>query len=249
MWSPEVPTERSDRTSTFSLLRWADGLGASHVRAPSFYLLLAFAGWLSLGIAGPNTVASVLAFLATAAVTFLIVWSAHPVASPKVQVPTHFWSDPHFTTPWRLCDPTLSHWGLWRADLPRLPDDLESAHGRPLVKKYIQKLMDDWSRRSARGGSAIRIFGELSRTRGPFGGDRPGGKVYLITLLDASEVRRTGWLRLGPDWVEFQLVPDRRERNLHRGVFYETEMSSSAIPALPARSFQFDPMWDRWLDG
>jgi hypothetical protein len=247
VWSPVVPEKRADRRSNFGVIRWVVQLGAAYFLGPTLGFL-AYAAWPPGGIAGPDIVACALV-LAAVAVMFLLVWSARSLAAAKVRAPSDLTSDLRFTTPWRLCDPTSSHWGLWRADLPFLPHELESAHGRALVKKYIQKLMDDWSRTSARGGSAIRIFGELSRTRGPFGDDRPGCKVYRITLLDASEVRRTGWLRLGPNWVEFQLVPGRGERELSRGVSYETEMNGPASTTPPTGSLRSHPMWDHWLDG
>ncbi len=158
-------------------------------------------------------------------------------------------SDSVGTTPWRLCDPALSHWGLWRADLGPLPPEVEGFRNRAVVKKYIQKLLDDWALRSARGGRAIRIFGELTRSRGPFEDDSPGSKVYRITLKDDDKTRRTGWLRLGTGWVEFQVERSRREPGWYREITYQTESAGPPLTADRRVSSPLDPMWDRWLDG
>lgn len=74
-----------------------------------------------------------------------------------------------------------------------------------------------------------------------------GSKIYRITLEDADEVRRTGWLRLGRDWVEFRLIPDNRDR--YRDSSYEIGPIRSASERFAPVSVPRDPMWDRWLDG
>jgi hypothetical protein len=248
MLSRQVPQERRIRRS-ISHLR----LSAGRVRL--FYLigpivvLFPFVTLLFFWVA---TLENAAINIAIPAILLLLVSLVECVALPAFKtagVSPDLQSETGGVTPWRLCDPGFSHWGVWRADLGRIPPEVENFRDRALVKEYIQKLLDDWTRRSPGGGRAIRIFGELTRSRGPFDDDPSGCKVYQITLEGDDGARRTGWLRLGPGWVEFQLARNRRGHDWGREISYRSETIGSATAALRPASVQLDPMWDRWVDG
>lgn len=166
-------------------------------------------------------------------------------------------------TPWRLVDPRLSHWGVWRADIGRLPVEIGTfRYDHRQVKAYIRKLLDDWSFRSARGGGVVEISRPVAPILSPFGDGPKGWRVYRITLDDGT-ARRTGWLRLGAGRVEFQLQPNPDERRLlepiedgpilGRGerrladVMQELLEEEQALRRDPFVD-QHHPMWDRWID-
>jgi hypothetical protein len=184
-------------------------------------------------------------------------------------------SPPHSPspTPWRLIDPSLSHWGVWRADLGRLA--IETAGPRAnhrQIKAYIRTLLDDWSRRSARGGRVVEISRPVTPLRSPFGEGPNGWKVYRIALDDGL-LRRTGWLRFGRGWVEFQLQRHPSERELlkappryrrssldietrlvriDREILEGEDAAEGPGVEIPVTRNPFlnrdHPMWDRWID-
>jgi hypothetical protein len=175
-------------------------------------------------------------------------------------------------TPWRLVDPTLSHWGVWRAELRRMPVEINRfrANHRQ-VQEYIQKLLGDWSWKSARGGGVVHISRPVAPASSPFGDGPKGWKAYRVTLDDGL-VRRTGWLRLGAGWAEFQLqrnaadwlISDalgevapprgRGERLAHdmrkaleENVQIARRATAPVVRHDPLPGHQH-PMWDRWID-
>jgi hypothetical protein len=180
--------------------------------------------------------------------------------------------EPPSRIPWRLVDKRLSHWGVWRADVGRLPVEVGGYGGDRQAKAYIYKLLDDWSFRSARGGRVVRISGPVAPALSAFGDGPKGWKVYRVTL-DDGELRRTGWLRFGTGWVEFQLSRHSAEPttplelgygspfrlksepgpdDILRQILEEdtTDSEPVAEPAGPRNPFlsQHHPMWDRWID-
>src|SRR5262249_20166022 len=119
---------------------------------------------------------------------------------------------------------------------------------RTLVKNYIQKLLDDWTRGTPRDFRAVQIFGEVTRFRGPFDDDPPGCRLYLITLEDHAKRRRTGWLRLGSGWVDSQLVRQNGAKRLPREIKNETDLVKASRAVRASGSARLSPMWDHWLD-
>jgi hypothetical protein len=248
MWPLQVPDLRRIRRSIFHLLRLAGRLGPFYFVAPIMvlfpFLALVFGEIWTLEN-GPM----IIAILAAVPVITFLLLSVALATFKGADLPADLQFENLGVTPWRLCDPGFSHWGIWRADLGRLPPEVENFRDRTIVKQYIQKLLDDWTRRSPWGGRTIRIFGEITRSRGPFEDDPPGCKLYQITLQDEDEERRTGWLRLGPGWVEFQLVRIGPDPGWNREVSHRAETAGIAGAALRPASFKHDPMFDRWLDG
>ncbi len=200
----------------------------------------------------------------------MMLWVALRFSAAPAPVDEVFPAPP-VRTPWRLVDPRLSHWGVWRAELGRLPVGVAGFRDDRQVKAYIHKLLDDWSFRSARGGYPVKISRPVSPWLSPFGDGPKGWKVYRVTLED-EVMRRTGWLRLGAGWAEFQLQPDPTERRLlelldddplalkgeprladvMREILDEDKAASQPVaePA-PRRDpylGQHHPMWDRWID-
>ena len=156
-------------------------------------------------------------------------------------------SDP--PVPWRLCDPQLSHWGVWRAELEQLPEAIEGFRNRKQVKQFIRTIMSDWSTRSARGGWVVRISKPVPPTKSPFEDGLNALEMYRITLEDHLEHRSTGWLRFGEGWVEFQLCKSPNEFVFFPDA-HETPEKPERANSLTLRSLSdWDPLWDPWLDG
>jgi len=207
----------------------------------------------------------------SAVLVFLILTAARAISGTSQPRRDPF-GEPSHPTPWRLCDPGLSHWGVWRADLGQLPLEIAAFGDQSQVETYIHKLLDDWSFRSARGGRVVRISKPVSPKVSPFGDGPRGWKVYRITLEDSVQ-RRTGWLRFGAGWMEFQLQRNEAERTTIFELFPDVQLSLEskrrladlnlkgleeprvqsepiAEPAAIRNPFltEHHPMWDRWLD-
>ncbi len=242
MSSRQAPHERRIRQS-ISHLRLAAG------RIGPIVVLFPLVAQLFLWVGTHNHAAINIAIPATMLLLVTLVLCVVLTAFKTAGAPADLESETGGVTPWRLCDPGFSQWGVWRADLRRIPPEVENFRDRAVVKKFIQKLLDDWTRGSPSDGRAIRIFGEITRSRGPFDDDPPGCKLYQITLQGDDGVRRTGWLRLGPGWVEFQLVRKGPRPEWHREIAHQSEKVGLATAALRPASVQIDPMWDRWVDG
>jgi len=73
-----------------------------------------------------------------AVLVFLMLTAAQAIARTSRPRRDPF-DEPCHPTPWRLCDPGLSHWGVWPADLGRLPPEMAGFGDQPQVEKYIHK--------------------------------------------------------------------------------------------------------------
>jgi len=207
-----------------------------------------------------------------AAVLVFFMLTAAQAISETSRLGRDPFDEPSRPTAWRLCDPRLSHWGVWRADLGQLPPQIAGFGDHRQVERYIHKLLEDWSQKSARGGRVVRISKPVSPKLSPFGDGPRGWKVYRIALED-SELRRTGWLRFGAGWAEFQLERNETERTTFQELFADAEISLKGdvrLADLDLKSLEGDlerseaiaeaaanrnpamgqdhPMWDRWLD-
>jgi hypothetical protein len=249
MWSPQVSLPRFPRESTSDRDRASQRRGRRFFAPVPVPLQLVVALIVVVAIAAIDLSSAFLVLLCL--LPFGLYLAALRIATPKTDPSGHrgFLDDPQGPTSWRLVDPDLSHWGVWRAELRKRGPEVQRRGDRKLVKKFIRTIMEDWSRRSSRGGHVIRIFGELSRLGELFDEDLRSYKVYHLTLRDHFGVRRSGYFWLGEDWAEFQLVPNRGDRDWR-------EMHVRSIdPVRLARAIQVrpspaaDPMWDRWLDG
>ncbi len=161
-------------------------------------------------------------------------------------------------TPWRQVDAEFSDWGVWRANLGSLACKIQRFHDPNLERKYILRIMNDWTRRSPRGGRVIRIYGALVPTldlfvelsRGRRLVDVPRRyKVYRLMLEDHLGVRRFGFLWLGDDWAEFKLIRSRNDREPDREIVRAPRALDPAYNRRVPYAPKADPMWDRWLDG
>jgi hypothetical protein len=201
----------------------------------------------------------------------LLVWLALRASAALEPVDDAF-PQPTPKTPWRLVDPEFSHWGVWRADLGRLPAEVAEFRNGRRVKAYIHELLRDWSFRSARGGEVVRISRGVSRALNSLGDCPAGRNAYTITL-DDGDLRRTGLLRFGPACVEFQLERNAAEPTAHLELFGDPQLPQKGEPtrvdvireilesdvaeserAAGPTALQdpflshHHPMWDRWID-
>lgn len=46
---------------------------------------------------------------------------------------------------WRLLDPVLSTFGLWRAEVAAHPSEIDGFRNRKMVNEYVRRLVRDWS--------------------------------------------------------------------------------------------------------
>jgi hypothetical protein len=242
---PPVPGQRRIRQSGFDQLHSAGRAGLYYSLVPGA-LAFAFIAYLCCGIVAIYNGANVVVVLATMPVITSLLLAFAYAASAGDHVAPDALSDCGDTTPWRLSD-GYSDWGLWRAEIGKLPAGVDDSSNRELVRKYIYKLLNDWTRRSHGGGRAVRIF-EITRFHGPFDDDPPGCRVYVITLEDHDEKRRVGWLRLGHGWVDFQLVPNGRAQRIARQIVRKTDSVRTSRAVFAPGSARVDPMWDHWLD-
>ncbi len=215
MWSPQVSLPRFLQRSTLDLNRAPQRRGRRLFAPTPWQLVVALVTFVSLAAVNPRS--AFVVFLISSPVWLYLagLWIAIPNTDPSAH--RGFLDDPQGPTPWRLVDPDLSHWGVWRAELGSRAIEVQGRGDRKLVKRFIQKIMDDWSRRSSRGGRVIRIFGELSRLGELFDDDLRSFKIYRLTLQDHLGVRRSGYFWLGEDWAEFLLVPGRHDRDWRKG--------------------------------
>ena len=151
----------------------------------------------------------------------------------------------HPRTPWRLCDPEFSHWGLWRADLGRFPPAIDGFRHRPRVKAFIRTALADWSSRTARGGGVVRAVKEVPPVLSGFGDGPKGWKVFIV----AFEHGGSGWFRFGAAGWSFNSVREPSDVVL-TDFLPENAVRAKVAPAPePESSWHPEPLWDRWLDG
>jgi hypothetical protein len=175
-------------------------------------IAVSFLAWLLLGIDAVSKGMNPFVFLAAVPISVFLVLMAARAASHRAQSRRDQVESSDTVTPWRLCDPTFSHWGTWRADLGRLPPEIDGFTDRKRVDQFIRKLLSDWWWKSAPGGAVVAISKPVDPLCSPFSDGPKGWKVYRIRLEDERERRSTGWLRFGAGWVEFQVQPTDEER-------------------------------------
>jgi hypothetical protein len=177
-------------------------------------------------------------------------------------------------TEWKLIDPQLSTWGIWRADL-RVPPhvDKRSGDNRP-SEEYVRRLIRDWSLRGGypfqglcADGHSLRID-RVDPTRvglEPSGSD--GQAIYCRITWEVVEWgepgrrwRWSGWLRLGQDYAEFRLETDGQGRTApsmsddEDATIAQDSLKSDRAEVAgdsgPAQLFSGQhPLWDQSLDG
>lgn len=165
-------------------------------------------------------------------------------------------------TTWRLRDPQLSDWGVWRAEIVSYPHGVEGFGDDKLVGKYVCSLIRDWSIRSGWPYLGCRVR-QVSRAAPGVTGTFPivseSEALYSVTL-DIHEVLKRAWLRFGDGFAEFQLEPDpirrsippdahRRKRVILRLARELPESKPLAVRGQPPGLAGPHPLWDRWLDG
>jgi hypothetical protein len=125
--------QRSMRLFRFTL-RW--------VMAPMLTLMFLASIVLVVAAAIQGPVYAITAMSVSAAF-LLMLWVAFSSAEEKAD--ENVFPEPILRTPWRLVDPHLSHWGVWRAELGRLPDEIAECKNKRQVDVFIHKLLQDWS--------------------------------------------------------------------------------------------------------
>jgi hypothetical protein len=250
----ELAEDSGSRSSGRSLLRAMRAAGQSifwYLCAP-LAIAVAFVGWLVFALHGMSIGVDFRAILATMPFVVVLVMLAASAASARsssdaeVEAASRGFGPEGPVTRWRLCDPQLSHWGVWRADLGRFPPEIDGFRSRRAVKEFIRKVLLDRTRTSARGNGLLQRVKAMPSELSPFGDGPKGWKVYRVFLEDGD----TGWFRFGAGWVEFQLSRKPTDAVLLLGdSSREVLKGNSRRPTHPRLSSDPEPMWDRWLDG
>jgi hypothetical protein len=263
--SPAVP--ESDR-QTYERSIWFSRTCLRWVLAPflGFLALTSIATVIAMALEVPRYAI----FASVPAGFLLMLWVALRLSSGH-NPPDDPSTEERRPIPWRLLDRSSFHWEVWRADLGRLPPEVEGFRNHREVKAYIRKLVRDWSQKSARSGRVVRISRPISPALSPFQDGFLRGKLYRVTLDDGYQ-RQTGCMRIGANWVEFHIEPSESERatglafssSAHvwsightrvtdsiRRVFQRRPDPSDPIAestVIPDPASAHHPMWDRWLD-
>jgi hypothetical protein len=244
----EVPGPRTSRSSLSRGVRAAGHAVFWYLFAP-LAIALTFVAWLVFALHGMSLGLDFRVVLATMpfVVSFVLIAAAaaSKQSNPDSDAEAGAFGPDRPVTPWRLCDPQLSHWGVWRADLGRFPPEIDGFRNRRAVEEFIRKVLLDRTRTSARGNAPVRRIKAMPLETSPFGYVPNGWKVYRVFLEDGD----SGWFRFGAGWVEFQLSRNPTDPML-RGHIPENVLKANAAGPAPLRlSIDPEPMWDRWLDG
>jgi hypothetical protein len=165
-------------------------------------------------------------------------------------------------TTWRLCDPQLSTWGVWRTEIARDLPGIDGTGDFRVIRESIRGLIRDWSFRSGwpyLGCRVLHVARTDPRTAGPFSFVPELSKVYQITL-GVGQGRERGWIRFGDGFVEIQLEPpawsqgailiaDSQGSVIAPGPFDVHADESEEPHESMAVVAGIHPLWDRWLDG
>jgi hypothetical protein len=186
-------------------------------------------------------------FLATIWIACILVMLTASAASKQAErdVDADAFNPPVAAMPWRLCDPELSHWGVWRADTGRFPPEIDGFKDSRRVAEFIREALVHWRQKSARGGSVIQRVQSVPSELGPFGSSAEGWKVCRVTFDDGSD----GWFRFGAGWVEFQLSQTPSDVLLSHPISEKLVVGKAEDSVDDERRSDPDPVWDRWLDG
>jgi hypothetical protein len=157
------------------------------------------------------------------------------------------------TIPWRLHDPMLSTFGLWRAEVRSHPLGLDEFEDRKQVGRYAASLLRDWSLRAGYPfyhSRVLRVSKADPKEGSPFGTRPESGTVFRV-ILDAGTWRYPGWIRFGDRFVEFQLERDVRQSAIPAESCEPEASQKAKAPefGLAVVRPEMQPLWDRWLDG
>jgi hypothetical protein len=165
-------------------------------------------------------------------------------------------------TNWRLCDPQLSTWGVWRTEIEYDPSVIDGTGDFRVIRESIHGLIRDWSFRSGwpyLGCRVLHVARTDARTAGPFSFAPELSNVYQITL-GVGQGRERGWIRFGDGFVELQMERPawshaaRLMADSHQSVIApepfdvhadESEEAYESATVLAGSH----PLWDRWIDG
>jgi hypothetical protein len=75
---------------------------------------------------------------------------------------------------WMPCDPMHQRFGLWRAEIESYPAEIDSFKSRRMVKKYVRRLVEDWSIRSAWSCEVLSVSQANSRMA------KSSGTLFLL---------------------------------------------------------------------
>jgi hypothetical protein len=219
--------------------------------AAIFTCVFLFMGWVVLAIFAMGNNIHPIAVMATIpVVAYLILRTARAFDASGESGREDPFTPFAGTVNWKLRDPMLSTFGVWRADVKCHPTDIDGFDNRKMVNDYIRCLVHHWSIRSAWPCKVLRLAPakeRMSQTSGA--GSR--AKAYQITLADQWDGIRRGKLCLGDGFAEFQVEAFRpQEFPAEEPVdvddpkrFATREFSHASSDTMT------DSLWDRWLDG
>jgi len=242
----------------------ADGIAIQLPRwIPFSRLLLAlFAGVLAAGwfiAAIGSGIHPLVIFGSIPIVSVFALLAASALSSPHAQADDPL-ADHYPRTTWRLTDPQLWKWGVWRAEIKSVPPGIDGFGDHRLVEEYVRGLISDWSFRSGYFGCRVlRVFPVSPRTTCPLPFVPEWRKVYRVTL-GVGEVLEHGWMCFGDGFAEFQLEANARMSAIPLMANVQTQVISGKSPEAENAEPKEDrertptlagphPLWDRWFDG
>jgi hypothetical protein len=211
------------------------------ISAAVFGIVLVVGGFLVGLTIGHPLLAFGLSMLGVVLSLFLAQWFSSSIENTR--------SDPFALrprTPWKLCDPELRNYGVWRADFEPGSLDVAGLDDPTCVPQDIERLITDWSHRIGYPYHHCRVLGVA-----------PADAFWVTLDLGAGEPGQRphhefGWLRIGVGLAEFRLdpLPQPQAHALVRAIrdFKAGGIASSPRRALEIAQARNEPMWDRWID-
>jgi hypothetical protein len=143
----------------------------------------------------------------------------------------------------------LSTFGLWRAEVERHTPDIGGLKNARMVKEFVGHLVRHWSIRSGWPCTVLSVS-RVKPTKPNAAGAQFEGRIDRVSLVDQWS-GFSGWIRFGDGFIEFEVEPiPPQEIPATEPVLLEEskQLVTAELSHAPAEQ-EFNPLWDRWLDG